>query len=86
MDGNLVSRSDFDPHNDFVPFRGRGAFPVASWRRANRCGPNGGNCVEVNLGAPGAVGVRDSKRGDGPALVFPRPRWADFLAAAARAR
>jgi hypothetical protein len=52
--------------------------PDNAWRSAEFCGPNGGNCVEVNLGAPGVVGVRDSKAGAGPVLVF-GPGWASFL-------
>ncbi|MGW2252984.1 DUF397 domain-containing protein [Kitasatospora sp. NPDC001660] len=30
---------------------------------------------------PGAVPVRDSKDPHGPALVFPAPAWASFVAA-----
>jgi hypothetical protein len=56
--------------------------PVDGWRRASRCGPNGGNCVEVNRAvsnADGVVGVRDSKPHNGPALVFEASRWRSFL-------
>ncbi|HEX3788001.1 MAG TPA: DUF397 domain-containing protein, partial [Pseudonocardiaceae bacterium] len=35
--------------------------PDGNWLRSTFCGPNGGNCVEVNLGVAGVVGVRDSK-------------------------
>ncbi len=58
------------------------ALPVNSWRSA--CGPDGGNCVEVNLAAreaTGIVGIRDSKPGAGPALVFGATGWGTFLAA-----
>jgi Domain of unknown function (DUF397) len=54
-------------------------FPAATWRSAGLCGPNGGNCVEVNLGVPRRVGVRDSKSGDGLVLVFGREKWVAFL-------
>ncbi|MFE2187891.1 DUF397 domain-containing protein [Streptomyces sp. NPDC059455] len=36
--------------------------------------------MEVADGIPGVVPVRDSKRPDGPALVFPAASWTDFLA------
>ncbi|PRW65136.1 DUF397 domain-containing protein [Actinopolyspora mortivallis] len=49
------------------------------WRRSSRSGPNGGSCVEV-AGLSGEVtAVRDSKRPQGPALVFDRRAWAAFL-------
>lgn len=57
------------------------AFPVGAWRAAEFCGPNGGNCVEVNLGRPDAVGVRDSKAAPGPVLAFGQDGWGTFLAA-----
>ena len=54
------------------------ALPADGWRSA--CGPDGGNCVEVNLaGTAGIVGIRDSKPGAGPALVFGRAGWRAFL-------
>ena len=60
------------------------ALPVDGWRSA--CGPDGGNCVEVNLagaahmnGTAGIVGIRDSKPGAGPALVFGAAGWRAFL-------
>ncbi|MFC5662494.1 DUF397 domain-containing protein [Kitasatospora misakiensis] len=36
-------------------------------------------CVEVAVGLPGAVPVRDSKDPDGPALVFPAEAWSSFV-------
>jgi hypothetical protein len=36
--------------------------------------------VEVAVGFPGVVPVRDSKDPDGPALVFPAASWAAFIA------
>lgn len=56
-------------------------YPHHTWRTASFCGPNGGNCVEVNLGHPGHVGLRDSKRGTGPVLTFTGREWSTFLAA-----
>jgi hypothetical protein len=61
------------------------ALPVDGWRSA--CGPDGGNCVEVNLAAAfrmdsaaDIVGIRDSKPEAGPALVFGASGWRAFLA------
>lgn len=54
--------------------------PANGWRTARRCGPNGGNCVEVNLGGrAGVVGVRDTKPVDGPVLLFGAAAWSAFL-------
>jgi hypothetical protein len=55
--------------------------PAGGWRTASRCGPNGGNCVAVNVGTE-LVGVRDTKPVDGSALVFGSADWRSFLAAA----
>jgi hypothetical protein len=42
------------------------------------------NCVFVARPATGPVGVKDGKAGpDGPALLFDRDAWADFVAFAA---
>jgi hypothetical protein len=56
-------------------------FPDDGWASAKLCGPNGGNCVEVNLGGRGAVGLRDSKSAGGPALAVDDAGWGRFLAA-----
>ncbi|MFD1044329.1 DUF397 domain-containing protein [Kibdelosporangium lantanae] len=58
------------------------AFPGDAWETAAFCGPNGGNCVEVNLGIQGFVGLRDSKLAAGPVLVFDDDEWNVFLDAA----
>ncbi|MGW4755215.1 DUF397 domain-containing protein [Streptomyces chartreusis] len=42
---------------------------------------DGGECVEVADSLPGIIPVRDSKNPEGPALVFPTPVWALFVAA-----
>ncbi len=38
---------------------------------------NGGGCVSIAV-LPGAVGIRDSKHTNGPALVVPVTAWASF--------
>jgi hypothetical protein len=48
----------------------------AAWRKSSHSGNNGG-CVEV-AGLTGAVGVRDSKDPDGPALVVTPGAWRAF--------
>ena len=53
-----------------------------AWRAAKACGPNGGNCVEVNLGARGLAGLRDSKSAAGSVLVFAGQEWSTFMVAA----
>jgi hypothetical protein len=63
------------------------ALPVDGWRSA--CGPDGGNCVEVNLAARDTadiIGIRDSKPATGPALVFGVSGWQAFLAGTAAGR
>lgn len=50
------------------------------WRKSSYSSTNGGACVEVGEGV--AVPVRDSKNPQGPALVFDRPAFAVFVAAA----
>jgi hypothetical protein len=56
--------------------------PADGWRTSSRCGPNGGNCVEVNAGGSGIVGVRDTKPADSPVLVFGTTGWRCFVTAA----
>lgn len=55
--------------------------PADGWRRSARCGPNGGNCVEVNITAT-LVGVRDTKPASSPVLMFATPGWQTFVSAA----
>ncbi|MCX4509667.1 DUF397 domain-containing protein [Streptomyces sp. NBC_01619] len=52
----------------------------AVWRKSSYSDGTGGSCVEV-AELPGLVPVRDSKRPEGPALVFPAAGWASFVAA-----
>ncbi|MCC9311323.1 Scr1 family TA system antitoxin-like transcriptional regulator [Kitasatospora sp. RB6PN24] len=51
-----------------------------SWRKSSYSGANGGDCVEVAR-LPRTTPVRDSKDPHGPALAFPAPAFAAFLAA-----
>ncbi|WP_370935568.1 DUF397 domain-containing protein [Amycolatopsis sp. cg13] len=68
-----------------LPAAGPGArLPDHAWRKPAACGPNSGNCVEVNLAAHGLVGVRDSKIDSSPVLVFDRREWDAFVAAVRR--
>ena len=53
----------------------------ARWHKSNRSGSNGGDCVEVADNLPDVVAVRDSKDPDGPALIFGRDTWAQFITA-----
>jgi hypothetical protein len=46
----------------------------------------GAQCVEVAVNLPGLAPVRDSKNPEGPALIFPRTAFAEFVNAAAAGR
>lgn len=58
----------------------------ATWRKASRSGPTGGNCVEVAANLPGVTALRDSKRPEGGAHVVSRAAFAGFLADAKSGR
>jgi hypothetical protein len=47
------------------------------WRKSSRSG-NNGQCVEVRDQGD-AVGVRDSKNPQGPALTFTPEEWSAFI-------
>lgn len=50
----------------------------AKWRKSRHSNPSG-NCVEM-ASLPGErVAVRDSRRPDGPALLFSHTAWEAFL-------
>ncbi|GAA1303371.1 hypothetical protein GCM10009579_86060 [Streptomyces javensis] len=51
----------------------------AAWRKSSYSNQEGGDCVEVADGIPGVVPVRDSKRPDSPALLFPAASWHAFI-------
>jgi hypothetical protein len=63
------------------PTTSHDTFPDHAWATASFCGPNGGNCVAVNLGTRGRVGLRDTKAATGPVLAFGGPSWGAFLKA-----
>ncbi|MER6284672.1 DUF397 domain-containing protein [Streptomyces sviceus] len=52
-----------------------------SWRKSTYSGGQGGDCLEVNLGHPTTVPVRDSKNPHGPKLVFRPEAWSAFVEA-----
>ncbi|MFD4953427.1 DUF397 domain-containing protein [Streptomyces sp. NPDC058451] len=52
--------------------------PEDAWFKSSHSSGAEGNCVEAADLAP-EVGVRDSKKKEGPALVFPRSPWAAFV-------
>ena len=51
---------------------------AAKWRKSSHSNPSG-NCVEIAGLAGERVAVRDSRRPDGPALVFSQAAWETFL-------
>ncbi|MET9977187.1 DUF397 domain-containing protein [Streptomyces microflavus] len=51
----------------------------ATWRKSSYSNSDGGNCVEVSDDYPGVVPVRDSKRPEGPAVVFAASAWSAFV-------
>ncbi|MER7312983.1 MULTISPECIES: DUF397 domain-containing protein [Streptomyces] len=57
----------------------RAALSAAAWRRSSCSNQAGGDCVEVADGFPGVLPVRDSKRPQGPALVFGASAWSAFV-------
>ncbi|WP_020669611.1 DUF397 domain-containing protein [Amycolatopsis nigrescens] len=72
---------DYQPRADYDPGTAVELFDDAKWAKSFASEPNGGNCVEVNLGNPGLVGVRDTKLTDSPVFVFDRGEWDAFLTA-----
>ena len=51
---------------------------AAKWRKSSHSNPSG-NCVEIAGLAGQRVAVRDSRRPEGPALVFSQAAWETFL-------
>lgn len=64
------------------PFGMADVFSFSGWKHASACGPDGGNCVEVNLSVAGLVAVRDSKPPRFPVFVVGDDEWRSFLTAA----
>ncbi|MEU2787606.1 DUF397 domain-containing protein [Streptomyces sp. NPDC007100] len=58
-----------------------------TWRKSTHSGGQG-ECLEMADGLPAhsPVPIRDSKRPDGPCLLFPAPAWAAFIASVKAAR
>jgi Domain of unknown function (DUF397) len=54
-------------------------FGVDGWFKASVSEGNGTGCVEVTFGAPGVVGLRDSKHPEGCAFAFSLDEWRAFL-------
>ncbi|ARX85220.1 MULTISPECIES: DUF397 domain-containing protein [Streptomyces] len=49
------------------------------WFKSTYSDDEGGACVEVALGGPDAVHIRDSKRAAGPHLNVSAPAWKAFI-------
>lgn len=49
------------------------------WRKSSYSNQDGGNCLEVADGFPGAVPVRDSKSPTSGTLLIPTTAWQAFL-------
>ncbi|MFI5831146.1 DUF397 domain-containing protein [Streptomyces sp. NPDC051578] len=61
-----------------TPLSTSGLLIGARWRRSSRStGMN--NCVEAAALSGGLLAVRDSKRTEGPAVLFTGPAWCGFL-------
>ena len=69
------SVADYDPNTAVT------LFEDGTWQKSFASEPNGGNCVEVNLGQPGLIGVRDTKLTSSPVFVFDADEWSAFLTA-----
>lgn len=67
---------------EYDPSTVANVFARNGWESSLFCGPNGGNCVEVNVHTEGFVGLRDGKLAAGPVLVFDDEEWDAFLAGA----
>lgn len=72
--------------NEYDPAAAALLFPSTQWQKPLTCGPDGGNCVEINLGVEGVVGMRDSKLPGSPVLIFSDDEWREFLGTAATGR
>jgi hypothetical protein len=72
---------DYSSRWDYDPGTAAGLFDEGAWEKSFASEPNGGNCVEVNTGVRGVVGVRDTKLADSPVFVFDTGEWEAFLLA-----
>lgn len=57
-----------------------------TWRKSTYSGGGGGNCLEVAVGHPTAVPVRDSKTPQGPKLMLRPEAWSAFVKAVIEVR
>jgi hypothetical protein len=57
-----------------------------SWRKSTYSGGQGGDCLEVGVGHPVAVPVRDSKDPHGPKLMLRPQTWSAFIEAVVEVR
>ncbi|MEW2500447.1 DUF397 domain-containing protein [Amycolatopsis sp. CA-161197] len=73
--------TDYPSLQDYDPDTAEGLFEDAAWEKSFASEPNGGSCVEVNLGRSDLVGVRDTKLASSPVFVFDRGEWEAFLVA-----
>lgn len=58
--------------------------PEEEWTKSSYSSQDNGNCVETTVESAataksGLVGVRDSKKKDGPALAFTHGAWTGFV-------
>ncbi|MGW2701076.1 DUF397 domain-containing protein [Streptomyces sp. NPDC001340] len=51
---------------------------TAAWIKSSYSGGGGDNCLEVAVGHPALIPVRDSKNPQGPKLFFSSVTWAAF--------
>ncbi|MFI6030683.1 DUF397 domain-containing protein [Amycolatopsis magusensis] len=73
--------ADYPRVTDYDPGTAAARFEASAWEKSFASEPNGGNCVEVNLGVPGLVGVRDTKLVESPVFVFDAGEWNAFVTA-----
>lgn len=52
---------------------------TATWRKSSYSDGGANNCVEVAVGCPGLVPVRDSKAPEGQVLAFRSASWMAFV-------
>lgn len=53
---------------------------AARWRKSSYSNGTGGDCVEVAVGLPAIIPVRDSKLQDSPVLLIKPTAWSTFIA------
>lgn len=73
--------TDYPSVPDYDPSTAVRFFDDGGWEKSFASEPNGGNCVEVNLGGDGFVGLRDTKLTSSPVFMFDAGEWKAFLLA-----